>query len=62
MEIRAVGGSVKLDFTEAVITVPTLRIRTAVRGGRIVAGPPRRTFWQWLLRKPGPYHESMTAR
>ncbi len=111
MEIRAVGGTVRLDFTEAVITGPTLRIRTAVlggslllvtrpgievdaddvaliggsvkvrpvtgpeqpvllrvevsgeaRGGSIVAGPPRRTFWQWLLRKPGPYHRPVTAR
>ena len=109
MEIRAVGGSVKLDFTEAMITEPTLQINTSVRGGSlvlvtrpgievdaddvavrggsvkvrpdpssrpvilrievsgearggsIVAGPPRRTFWQWLLRKPGPYYGSVTA-
>jgi hypothetical protein len=102
MEIRAVGGTVKLDFTQAVITQPTLRIDAEVRGGNlilvtrpgieidaddvavrgghvkvrpahgpkppvllrievsgeakggnIVARPPRRTFWQWLLRKPG---------
>jgi Domain of unknown function (DUF1707) len=102
MEIRAVGGTVKLDFTQAVITQPTLRIEAEVRGGNlilitrpgieidaddvavrggnvkvrpapgpkppvllrievsgeakgghIVARPPRRTFWQWLLRQPG---------
>jgi hypothetical protein len=104
MEIRAVGGKVRLDFTEAVITRPTLQIEAKVRGGSlvlvtkpgievdaedvalrggtvkvrpdagpkrpvtlrvevsgenhggsIVARPPRRTFWQWLLRKPRPY-------
>jgi hypothetical protein len=104
MEIRAVGGTVKLDFTQAVITQPTLRIEAEVRGGNlimvtrpgievdaddvavhgggvkvrpvpgpkslvllrievsgeakgghIVARPPRRTFWQWLLRQPGQY-------
>jgi hypothetical protein len=26
-----------------------------IRGGGIVARFPRRTFWQWLLRKPRPY-------
>jgi len=104
MEIRAVGGTVKLDFTDAVITVPTLHIQAEVRGGRlvlvtrpgievdaddvaveggsvrvrpengwkepvslkveisgkahggnVVVRPPHRTFWQWLLRRPGPY-------
>jgi hypothetical protein len=104
MEIQAVGGTVTLDFTQAVITEPTLQIKAEVRGGSlllvtkagievdtdevavrggsvkvrpgagsqrpvifrvevsgearggsIVARPPRRTFWQWLLRKPGPY-------
>jgi DUF1707 SHOCT-like domain len=36
MEIRAVGGAVKLDFTDAVITGPTLDIQAQVRGGRLV--------------------------
>jgi hypothetical protein len=103
MEIRAVGGTVKLDFTNAVITQATLKIQAHVRGGglvlvtkpgievdadgitvrggtvkirprdgwkepanltveitgeniggRVTARPPRRTFPQWLLRKPGP--------
>ena len=104
MEIRAVGGTVKLDFTSAVITQPTLQIQAYVRGGglvlvtkpgievdadgvtvrggrvrirprngwkepvhltvqvsgenrggRVTAHPPRRTFRQWLLRRPRPY-------
>ena len=42
MEIRAVGGTVKLDFTDAVITGPTLQIQAEVRGGRLV-----------LVTKPG---------
>lgn len=107
MEIRAVGGTVKLDFTDAVITQPTLQIHAYVRGGglvlvtkpgievdadgitvhggtvkirprngwkepvhltvevsgenhggRVTARPPRRTFRQWLLRKPGPHARS----
>ncbi len=36
MEIRAGGGSVKLDFIDAVITSPTLDIQAEVRGGRLV--------------------------
>jgi hypothetical protein len=42
MEIRAVGGTVKLDFTNAVITRPTLQIQAYVRGGGLV-----------LVTKPG---------
>jgi hypothetical protein len=104
MDVRVTSGSVKLDFTEAVITQPSLRIdaeihsgvltlvtrpgivvdtdEVAVRSGNtkirapwgadvpvilrvqvagkvgsghIAARPPRRTFWQWLLRRPRPY-------
>lgn len=36
MEIRASGGSVRLDFTEAVITGPTLEIQTEMSGGRLL--------------------------
>lgn len=101
MEVRVTSGAVRLDFTEATITGPELRIDAEVRSGaltlltrpgievdldevttasgiarvqrpagpaspvilRIVvsgsvdsgmirARPPRRTFWQWLLRRP----------
>jgi hypothetical protein len=103
MEIDVAGGNVRLDFTEAVISVPTLRIDLNLRGGNLVlltrpgvvvdatevaliggnvrirtaSGPQppvelaievhgqvkggnvraqaprqRRTFWQWLLRRP----------
>jgi hypothetical protein len=104
MEIKVGSGSVRLDFTEAVITQATLAIDVelnsgslllitrsgivvdaddiAVRSGSVkveppgdvptllnirVSGkvssgsvrarpprPPRRTFWQWLLRRPKP--------
>ena len=109
MEIRVTSGSVRLDFTEAVITHPVLQIDAevtsgsltlitkpgivvdaddvSIRSGRVkvpppegpgvpvlltihVSGkvgsgvitarqprparPPRRTFWQWLLRRPRP--------
>ena len=109
IEVRVTSGSVKLDFTEAVITQPTLHIdadvssgsltlvtkpgihvdtdEVSVRSGTVrvrhpegsdvpvmlridVAGrvgsgmltarprkpprPPRRTFLQWLLRRPRP--------
>ena len=106
MEIRVASGSVRLDFTEALITQPVLRIDAEVTSGSLtlitkpgivvdaddvsvrsgtvkvrphegpevpallsihVSGkvgsgtisarpprPPRRTFWQWLLRRPRP--------
>jgi hypothetical protein len=104
MGLVARSGHIKLDFTQAVITQPTLHIdaevssghivmitrpgiavdmddvsvrsgqvkvrapwgdgvpvslRITVAGtcgsGRIVARPPRRSFWQWLRRAPQPY-------
>jgi hypothetical protein len=104
MELKATSGQIALDFTEAVITQPTLHIDAQVRSGhivlitrpgiavdlddvsvrsgqvqvkapwgdtvpvllritvagecgsgRIVARPPRRSFWQWLRRAPQPY-------
>ena len=108
MEVRVSSGSVRLDFTQAVITQPTLRIDAEVhsghlklvtkpgivvdaddvgvrsgevkirepwghdapvtlriemagqvRSGSITARPPRRTFWQWLLRRPKPYQAAL---
>jgi hypothetical protein len=106
IQMRVTSGSVRLDFTDAVITQPSLQIDAevrsgmltlvtkpgivvdaddvsvqsasvkvrapgdpdvptilrihvsgAVRSGSITARPrrlPRRTFWQWLRRRPGP--------
>ena len=50
-------GEVKVrDVTDPHAPV-ILRVELAgrVRGGGVVARLPRRTFWQWLLRKPRPY-------
>jgi hypothetical protein len=104
IEVRVTSGEVKLDFTEAVIAQPLLKIDADVRSGRLLlvtkpgimvdaddvtvrsgevkvrapwgpdvpvtlrlevsgkvgsgsikARPPRRSFWQWLMRRPGPY-------
>jgi hypothetical protein len=104
MEVRVTSGSVRLDFTEAVIAQPSLAIdadvhsgsltlvtkpgivvdtddvairsgsakvrapwsadvpvalRISVSGkvgsGSITARPPRRSFWEWLLRRPRSY-------
>jgi hypothetical protein len=104
VEARVVGGNVKLDFTEAQISYPTLPIKANVQGGNlilvvkpgiaveanhlatvggnlkygkgtdqpapvvlrvqlsgrllggnIVVRLPRRTFREWLTRKPRPY-------
>ncbi|WP_329578353.1 DUF1707 SHOCT-like domain-containing protein [Streptomyces sp. NBC_01361] len=106
LEIESRSGSVVLDFTQAVIAVPTLEIEVAVRSGSVTLlvppdvvadvddvtvrsgsvrhqarpepetparlrirmtgevhsgsvtirppRPPRRGFWQWLLRRPRP--------
>jgi Domain of unknown function (DUF1707) len=110
IEARVTSGHITLDFTEAVITRPSLQIDASVRSGslklvirpgivvdaddvaissgrvkvqapwgpgvpvflriqvsgkvgsgRIKARPPRRNFWQWLLRRPRPYPLSSAA-
>lgn len=104
IEVRVTSGHVTLDFTEAVISQPSLQIDATVNSGTltlvtkpgilvdadevairagtvrirapqgpdvpamlridmsgevgagsITARPPRRTFWQWLLRRPRRY-------
>jgi hypothetical protein len=104
MEVKVSSGHVTLDFTEAVITQPELRIDAQVGSGRLLlltkpgvvidtddvsvrsggvnvrapwgpdvptvlhiqvsgqvrsghvsARPPRRSLWQWLLRRPPAY-------
>jgi hypothetical protein len=36
IEIEVVGGNARLDFTEAVITMPTLEVDAHIRGGRLL--------------------------
>ena len=104
IEVRVTSGEVKLDFTEAIIAQPLLKIDADVRSGRLLlvtrpgimvdaddvtvrsgevkvrapwgsdvpvtlrlevsgkvgsgsikARPPRRSFWQWLTRRPPRY-------
>jgi Domain of unknown function (DUF1707) len=114
IELRVTSGRVTLDFTEAVVTQPTLQIDAVVRSGHlalvtkpgvvvdtdnltlrsshvkipaptdpgapvtlridvsgeissgdITAGPPRpprRTFWQWLRRRPRAYSLASGSR
>jgi hypothetical protein len=104
IEVRVTSGAVKLDFTEAIIAQPLLKIDAEVRSGSLLlvtkpgiqvdadnvevrsgevkvrnpwgpdvpvtlrlevsgkvgsgsikARPPRRSFWQWLTRRPRRY-------
>jgi hypothetical protein len=36
IEAEVIGGSMRLDFTEAVITEPVLKVDAHVRGGRLL--------------------------
>jgi hypothetical protein len=49
-------GDVKVRSVADPHAPVTLRVELAgrIRGGGIVARPPRRTFWEWLLRRPRP--------
>jgi Domain of unknown function (DUF1707) len=53
-EVEIFGGSVKIRDPDGPQPPTVLRVEISgqVRGGNLRAHPPRRTFWQWLLRKP----------
>lgn len=56
-EMQVRSGNIKVRAPWGPEVPVTLRIAIAgqVRSGNIMVRPPRRTFWQWLLRKPRPY-------
>jgi hypothetical protein len=58
-DVEMFGGSVKIQAPEGLQppTILHVEISGQVRGGNVRAHPPRpprRTFWQWLLRRPRP--------
>jgi hypothetical protein len=58
-EVVMVGGSAKIRYPEGPQPPTILRVEISgqIRGGNMRVRPPRpprRTFWQWLLRRPRP--------
>jgi len=56
-DISILSGSVSVPPPEDVPTVLSIRVSGKVGSGSVKARPPRpprRTFWQWLLRRPRP--------
>jgi hypothetical protein len=65
-EVEMIGGSVKIQTAEGPQPPTILRVEISgqVRGGNVRAHPPRparRTFWQWLLRRPRPAGPAIRA-
>ena len=56
-EVAVRSGSVKVESPWRPEVPVTLRVEVSgnVGSGAITARPPRRTFWQWLTRRPRPY-------
>jgi hypothetical protein len=58
-EVKVKSGSVKVRTPPTEGPVPAAFLRVDVVGsvasGRIIARPPRRGFWAWLLRRPPVY-------
>jgi hypothetical protein len=56
-DISVRSGSVKVEPPGEAPTVLSIQVSGKVGSGRVKARPPRpprRTFWQWLLRRPKP--------
>jgi hypothetical protein len=55
VEVRSGNVRVKAPWGHDVPVTLQVSVSGKVRSGNLVARPPRRSFWQWLLRKPRPY-------
>ena len=49
------GVKVRAPWGPDVPVILRVEVTGRVRSGHLKARPPRRTFWQWLLRSPRPY-------
>ena len=49
------GVKVRAPWRPDVPVILRVEVTGRVRSGHLKARPPRRTFWQWLLRSPRPY-------
>jgi len=49
------GVKVRAPWGPDVPVILQIEVTGRVRSGHLKARPPRRTFWQWLLRRPRPY-------
>jgi hypothetical protein len=53
--IRSGHVRVKAPWGPDVPVLLRVEVTGKVGSGHFLAGPPQRTFWQWLTRKPRPY-------
>jgi hypothetical protein len=53
--VRSGSAGVKTHRTQGVPVVLRVQVSGQVASGSFKARPPRRTFWQWLLRRPLQY-------
>jgi hypothetical protein len=56
-DVTTRGGNVKIRAPWGPELPVSLHVSVSgrIRGGNIVARPPRRSFWDWLRRRPRPY-------
>jgi hypothetical protein len=55
VSVRSGGVKVRAPWGPAVPVILRVEVSGRVGSGHLRARPPRRTFWQWLLRRPRPY-------
>ena len=53
--VRSGGVKVRAPWGPDVPVVLRVQVSGKIGSGHIVARPPRRTFWHWLLRLPHSY-------
>jgi hypothetical protein len=56
--VRSGRVRVRAPWGPDVPVILQVTVSGKVGSGRIIARPPRRNFWQWLLRRPRPYRLS----
>jgi hypothetical protein len=53
--VRSGGVKVRAPWGPDVPVILRIEVTGKVGSGHLKARPPRRAFWQWLLRRPHPY-------
>ncbi|MBO0804957.1 MAG: DUF1707 domain-containing protein [Nocardiopsaceae bacterium] len=55
VSVRSGQVKIRAPWGDSIPASLRIEVTGSVRSGRILARPPRRTFWQWLRRAPRPW-------
>ena len=61
VSVRSGHVMVRTPWGDSVPQLLRVEVTGRLRSGHFMAGPPHRSFWQWLTRKPHPWQRQLPA-